>query len=134
MSGDEFSAIDPEPTVVEFRGKKVSIRPLRVGQLPQFARVIEPMAGSMAAAMDNFGPGQFLDLLAFHGDRLIDAVAIGSGVSRSEIEAADPAELLALALPVVKVNADFFARRLLPALAAMRQPATPGTGSTPSTP
>lgn len=129
----DLSVIDPEPTVVEFRGKKVSIRPLRVGQLPQFARAVAPMAGALTAAMDNFGPGQFLDLLAAHGDRLIEAVAIGSGVSRTEIEASDPAELLALAMPIVKVNADFFGRRLIPALAAMRQPEPSGDGLTPST-
>lgn len=132
----DIDVIDPQPIEARFRGRVVQIRPLRVGQLPAFARAVAPIAGAVTQSLDSMGPAEFLHLLAEHGERVIDAVAIGSGVPKGELEDSDPAELLGLALPVIKANADFFARRLLPVLAGMRQAMAPqpGAGPTPSTP
>lgn len=128
------SVIEPAARRVLALGREIEVSPLRVGQLPKFAATVRPLSGAMMGLLDSFGPEQFLDLLADHGDAIIDAVSIGARVPRTDLEDADPADLLALALAVVKVNADFFGRRLLPVVAAMRQATAAGDGQTPSTP
>lgn len=136
MSGhdlpDGLDVIEPAPTVVKFNGREVRLFPLTVGKLPAFARAIRPFADKIQA-IESFGPADVLDLIAEHGENLLEAVSIASGIKRDEIDDADPATLLSLIAPIIKVNADFFARRLVPAILSARA-AIPGAGQTPSTP
>lgn len=139
----EFDAIEKPEQQVEVGGRTYMVRPLTIGQLPAFTRHIRPMAGAIAPLLlDGHQSEQsdlmatLLDLITEHGDGLIDAAAIALRVKREEIEGLDPMEFLQLLLPVVKVNADFFARRLQPALrqAMGEAAASRGGGQTPSKP
>jgi hypothetical protein len=138
----EFDAIEKPEQQVEVGGRTFVVRPLTIGQLPAFTRHIRPMAGAIAPLLDGAQGEQgdlmatLLDLITEHGDGLIEAAAIALRVKRGEIESLDPMEFLQLLLPVVKVNADFFARRLQPALrqAMGEAAASRGGGQTPSKP
>jgi hypothetical protein len=126
---DEYTAIAPEPVVARFKGRDVSILPLTVGKLPAFARVVKPFAGKLGTFNDLNGEA-ILTLIAEHGEDVLQAISIASGVSRKEIDEADPVELIALASKAIKANADFFGRRLVqlaPAMAGLF-----GAGLTPS--
>lgn len=130
MSDKDFEVIDPPSTEIEFNGRKVTIGPLKVGKLPAFARAIKPVAGAFES-WKSITPGHILDLIAEHGESVIEAVSIASGVPQEELSEADTVALVSLITPIVKANADFFRLRLLLG-AAMKQAAEPAGTQTPS--
>lgn len=87
------------------------IAPVKVKDLPAFLAAVEPIARELAS-------GDILAALAKHADRVIEATAIGAGVERAWLEAQTPDVLVDLAARVLEANADFFVRRVLPAIAA----------------
>lgn len=89
--------------------KTVSIAPLKVRQIPAFARALAPAARELAA-------GDLGAALLGHGEALIDALAVATGAPVEWLGALEADEFLALAADVVEVNADFFTHRTAPAL------------------
>jgi len=83
--------------------------PVKVKDLPAFLAAIEPIAQELAR-------GDILAALARHADRVIEATAIGAGVDRAWLEDQTSDVLVDLAAQVLEVNADFFARAVLPRL------------------
>ena len=84
--------------------------PIKVKDLPAFLAAIEPIAQEIAR-------GDILAALAKHADRVIEATAIGAGVERAWLEEQTPDVLVDLAAQVMEVNADFFARAVMPRIA-----------------
>lgn len=135
-NNDEYSAIEPIELEVEFNGRTVKIKPLTVGQIPGFARALRGLVGQ--STLEIFSGAttdadKILDLLAFHGDSIIEAVSIGARIPVAEIQESGPDELIRIAACVLRVNSDFFARRLAPAIAEGMK-ARRGAGQTPPTP
>lgn len=130
MSDKDFEVIEPPSTEVEFNGRKVTIGPLKVGKLPAFARAVKPIAGAFES-WNSITPGVILDLIAEHGENVIEAVSIASGVPQDELAEADTVALVSLITPIIKANADFFRLRLLLG-AAMKQAVEPTGTQTPS--
>lgn len=134
MAGDDLEVLDPTPTAVQFRGREVVIKPLKVGKLPAFARAVKPLASAFER-IDGLTAADMLELIADHGDSIVTAISIASGIDKAELEDSDPVELLAIVTPVVRANADFFRLRLLmagkiPAMAGAKK-ASAGAGPTP---
>lgn len=97
-----------EPRVVPFNGRDVAIAPLKVGKIPAIARALK--GANITGEID------VLALLADHGDGLLEAVSIATGIDKIELEAADLDEFAALFRAVIEVNNDFFTRKILPIL------------------
>ena len=95
------------PTVDEILA---AIRPVKVRHLPAFLAACEPLAARLMA-------GDIAGAFVQHADNLIDATALGADVDRAWLDDQDAAALMDLAFKVVEVNADFFARTLLPKIA-----------------
>lgn len=118
-----------EPRRIEIGGKTVTIAPLKVRQIPAFARHVGPAATELFA-------GNLAGALALHGEGLIAAVAVATGEEAGWIGDLDADEFLRLVGEVVEVNADFFAHRVSPALsqtvARLTQALTPGATPSPS--
>lgn len=134
----DLDVIKPAATSVAFAGRDVQITPLKVGQLPAFARAIKPLGAALeeiATGQKALNLGALLEMIADHGDAIIDATSIGSGVTRAELEQATPDQLIELAVAVLKVNADFFGGRMTPAVVSavskVMPTAAPGAGPTP---
>jgi hypothetical protein len=96
----------------------LQIRPLKMRQLPAFARALQPALPKLAPLFADEDNGmEISDLVGVvgdHGDDLMDAVAIGASLDKDVIDDMDPDVFLELALVVLEVNMDFFAKRLLP--------------------
>ena len=110
MRSDTFAALPPVPVTLVIGGERLELTPLKVGDVPAFARAIQPAAASLSASPD------WLKLLALHGEAVVEAVAIAS---RSPLEWVRDLELddaVRLAEAVFEVNADFFIQRVLPSL------------------
>lgn len=122
MSSGEHDAIeDGRGEAVEAGGTTFEVVPLRVHQIPKFARAIRPLMPALQGAID-FKKGQVqlnlnvLELLDEHGERVTEAVAVASQRSAEDVGDLELDDFIKLARAVIEVNLDFFVRRLLPAL------------------
>jgi len=132
-----------EPTGKEVRagGETITVKPIKLGQLPQAARLISPISKQIAAAFKAQGgltvadtAALFVDLLAQSGDDLLAALGFFIGKPREWLDNIGPDEGAALFNAVYRVNMDFFINRVLPlfAQAALAAPNTDGETSSPS--
>lgn len=110
MTGDTFAALPPVPVTLVIGGERLELTPLKVGDVPAFARAVQPVAASLSASPD------WLALLAEHGEAVIDAVAIASRRPSEWVTSLALDEAVRLAEAVFEVNADFFIQRVLPSL------------------
>jgi len=110
MRGDTFAALPPVPVTLVIGGERLDLTPLKVGDVPAFARAIQPAAASLSASPD------WLALLAEHGEAVIAAVAIATRRPADWVAGLELDEAVRLAEAVFGVNADFFIRRLLPSV------------------
>lgn len=126
MATDLFAALPPVPTAIVIGGETLDITPIKVGELPAFARIVQPVAAHLSASPD------WLVLMAEHGDAVIDAVSIAARRPREWVAGLELDEAVRLAQAVFEVNADFFIRRLMPVITeaagriGQRIQATPG--------
>ena len=131
MGNDTFAVLPPVPAFVEITGERIDLTPIKVGDLPAFARAVQPIAAGLSASPD------WLALLAEHGEAVIATIAIATRRPVVWVAGLDLDEAVRLAEAVFGVNADFFIRRLLPSVtqAAARIGQTlesPTPGATPS--
>ena len=110
MGGDTFVALPPVPVTLVIGGERLELTPLKVGDLPAFARAIQPAAASLSASPD------WLELLALHGEAVVEAVAIASRRPPEWVRDLELDDAVHLAEAVFEVNADFFIQRVLPSL------------------
>jgi len=122
MSGehDDLNMIAPEPRPpVQFMGRAVEVRPLTIGQIPAVTRLLRGVKiGAVFGGDESIADIDFMGLIADHGDQMIGAVAMATGMKSDEVERADPAEFIELARAIVEVNSDFFIRKVVPQIMA----------------
>lgn len=127
MAADQFPALPPVPLICFVGGERLELTPLKLGEIPGFARAIRPLASSLSVSPD------WLGLLAEHGDAVIDAVAIASRQPKAWLDALELDDAVNLTEAVFEVNADFFIQRVWPSLnAAAAQIGNRMPGATPS--
>ena len=131
MGNDMFAALPPVPLSIEIAGERIDLTPLKVGEVPAFARAVQPIAAGLSASPD------WLALLAEHGEAVIAAIAIATRRPVVWVAGLDLDEAVRLAEAVFGVNTGFFIRRLLPSVtqAAARigqALESPTTGAMPS--
>ena len=131
MGNDTFAVMPPVPVFVEIAGERIDLSPLKVGEVPAFARAVQPLAASLSASPD------WLVLLAEHGEAAITAIAVAARRPVDWVAGLNLDEAVRLAEAVFGVNADFFIQRLLPSVtqAAARigqALESPTTGAMPS--
>jgi hypothetical protein len=132
----DLDVLDPPDHTVTVAGQSITIRPLTIGQLPRFVRAIQPAAPMLSGGADP----DWLVLVAEHGEALIEASAVATGIEPKDIEALPPDEFVLLCGAIFEVNVFFFVQRLGPAIerasdrmvAAMAK--MPGAGVTLSRP
>lgn len=112
MRVDAFAALPPVPETVTIGGETLGLMPLKVGELPAFARAVQPMVQRLSASPD------WLALMADDGEAVIEAVSIASRRPLEWVAGLDLDDAVRLAQAVFEVNADFFVRRLMPAIDA----------------
>ena len=110
MGKEMFAALPPVPASVEIAGEHIELTPLKVGEVPAFARAVQPIAASLSASPD------WLAILAEHGEAVIAALAIATRRPVDWVAGLGLDEAVRLAEAVFEVNADFFIQRVLPSL------------------
>lgn len=133
---------DRRERVVHIDGGPIVVRPVRVGDLPEFLRRGE---GLFKAVFNEQSEADWVELIVAHLHDATGWVALGSGVPRERLEKLPADDAFALTQAVVEVNLDFFAgrvaravnvlvARLATALSATSAPGstTPAPGSSPA--
>jgi hypothetical protein len=122
MADSPTLPIPAEPMTVQAGGETVTVTPARTLQILQMLRLLDGggLAGVLAQLL---GGGQsqlsLMGLLSQQGETLLGLVAVLSARPREWVEQLPPAEFMDLAAALLRVNADFFSRRLAPRLAAL---------------
>lgn len=108
MDTSTFAALPPVPETVNLGGESLDIVPLKLGELPAFARALGPLAAKLTPEPD------WLRLLSEEGESLIHALSIACRRPASWVEGLALDEAIRLAEIVFEANADFFIRRVVP--------------------
>lgn len=126
----DLDKLVPPTFEITLAGETISVKPLKVGQMPAFLRAITPVMQQIN------GDGiDWLALFGQQGDDLLTAVSIAVGKPRAWVDDLAADEAIVLAAKVIEVNADFFTRTVMPRLDdlfAQANAVTAATGSTPS--
>ena len=107
---DPMAVLPPVPIEIRVAEQTLALTPLVLGELPAFAKAIQPFTADLAIEPD------WLRLLGSHGDAMIEAMAISSRQSRVWIAGLALDEAIFLAQALFEVNADFFIQRVVPKL------------------
>lgn len=110
METQTFAALPPVPESMILRGESLDITPLKVGELPAFARAVRSLAAKISTDPD------WLRLLSEDGEAVILALAIACRRTPDWVAILALDEAIVLAEAVFGANADFFIRRVLPVL------------------
>ena len=105
-----MAVLPPVPVEIHVAAQTITLTPLVLGELPAFAKAIQPFTADLAIEPD------WLRLLGSHGDSMIEAMAIASRQSREWIAGLALDEAIFLAQSLFEVNADFFIQRVVPKL------------------
>lgn len=114
MTGDPFAALPPVPASLVIGGERLTLTPLKIGEVPAFARAVQPLVSSISASLS--ASPDWLALLADHGEAVIEAVAIASRRPNEWVTGLELDDAVRLSEAVFEVNADFFIRRVLPSM------------------
>lgn len=107
---EQMDTLPMAPHLLTVAGTTVEITPLRVGELPQFLAAVQPIAEVFSEDPD------WLSLMAVHGRALLKAVALAARSDLVWVESLQLDDAVRLAEAVFEVNADFFVRRVAPAI------------------
>ncbi len=113
MNANVFAALPPVPETLVIGGETLDITPLKVGELPIFARAILPLAGKLGPDPD------WLRLLSEDGEAVIQALAIACRRPAEWVADLALDDAIRLAEAVFGANADFFIRRVVPEITQM---------------
>lgn len=115
MDTQTFAALPPVPETVIIGGETLDITPIRVGEVPAFARAMRPVASKLTPDPD------WLRLLSEDGDSVILAIAIACRRPPEWVATLSLDEAIHLAEAVFEANADFFIRRVVPEITRVIQ-------------
>lgn len=115
MTDETFAALPPVAETVIVGGETLDITPLKVGELPIFARTVRPFAGKLGADPD------WLRLLAEDGESVILALAIACRRPPEWVSNLALDDAIRLAEAVFGANVDFFIRRVVPEITRVSQ-------------
>lgn len=126
----------PLTRTVTAGGRQVEVRPISPRQLRPVVQALVPLQAAIGGGLDlgAVPRAELLALVAEHADNVITLVAAATRLPEPFVaDEIDLAELVELAAAVLEVNADFFARRMAPALhQLMAAVPRPPAGPTPS--
>lgn len=136
---DALEVLEPAGSSVKYRGERIEVKPLTIGQLPKLVRTARPVVNAVLALRklpENTDSDGFvdlvLDLLADDGEALYQAAAICIGKPADWVADGGLDEFVVLAKTVIEVNRDFFVQRLGPLLGNRGGVLSNGVGPTPS--
>lgn len=128
----DLEDVVPQPVTVRLGNETLQIHPVRAGQLPAFLRHMQPLVAAWNAAQRDDGV-DWIHVFAEAGEDLLAVISSATTLPADRVRALQIDEFIDVFDAVLTVNADFFARRVMPALKqAMTAAPPPSAGPTSS--
>lgn len=131
QAASDVDVLEPIGRTVRFGGREIEVMPMTVGKVPAVTRALR---GVRIGDTDAAG---ILELVAEHGDQVLEAAAKATDIPLKDIQAAALPEFVELFAAIIEVNAAFFTQalgHLVGTLQAFGAGRTSSTGSsTPAT-
>jgi hypothetical protein len=108
-----------EPTTITFGSHSIRCIPCATAELPRLIALTAPIFADLFDVQQALAAGKFEVVALFIGanaERCIDLCELASGLPRAQIDQLPADELVELFAGLLKLNADFFTRRVMPAL------------------
>jgi hypothetical protein len=115
MTENTLAALPPVPEPLVIAGETLEISPLKVGELPAFARAVRSIASKVTSDPD------WLRLLSEDGESVILALAIACRRPPDWVAALALDDAIRLAEAIFGANADFFIQRVVPEITRVSQ-------------
>lgn len=115
MTENSLAALPPVPESLVIAGETLEISPLKVGELPAFARAVRSIASKVTSDPD------WLRLLSEDGESVILALAIACRRPPDWVAALALDDAIRLAEALFGANADFFIQRVVPEITRVSQ-------------
>lgn len=122
----DFQTFPPAPKGVTVAGTTLELTPIRLGELPRLLAMVRPISADLSA--DLSAEPDWCDLLARHGEAMLDLLALTTRRERAWVNELSLDEAVTLAAAVFEVNADFFVGRVAPAIQGAAQRLAPTLG------
>lgn len=129
----DMDVLYPEGKGVMVNGDTVTVMPFKFGQLAKVTNLLAPIVRNLTASglvrLDTDGgsvsmsiaadwPLRIVELMGEGGEEMLQLIAFSVGKPRAWLDTIESDEGIELGKAVVEVNADFFAKRILPTLQA----------------
>lgn len=118
MTTNTLAALPPVPEPLVIAGETLEVSPLKVGELPAFARAVRSIASKVTSDPD------WLRLLSEDGESVILALAIACRRPPDWVAALALDDAIRLAEAIFGANADFFIQRVVPEITRVSQQIT----------
>jgi hypothetical protein len=116
----DLSVLIPDPVVVMVKDESITVRQMKMKQLPKIMKVVAPYYGklkeSQEKAKKDKGELDLLGIVMEYFDPVADTVAILVEKDREWVDDLDIDEMVRLLEVVIEVNVDFFIQKVLPSL------------------
>ena len=110
MSNKGLGILECPSIDLKLAGRDVTATAIKVGQIPAVIRCLE----GVEIRQDDEGNSDVMTLIADHGEQIIEAVAMLTGLEKQLVAEADIAEMSEYLQKWLELNADFFRQRVLP--------------------
>jgi hypothetical protein len=118
MTENTLAALPPVPEPLVIAGETLEISPLKVGELPAFARAVRSIANKVTSDPD------WLRLLSEDGESVLLALAIACRRPPDWVATLALDDAIRLAEAIFGANADFFIQRVVPEITRVSQQIT----------
>lgn len=128
---NDMEVLFPEGKGVTVAGETLTVTPFKFGQLSKVTHLLAPIVRNLTACglvrIDTDGqktsmaiaadwPLRMVELMGEGGEDLLQLIAYAVGKPRAWLDTIEADQGIELGRAVVEVNADFFAKRILPML------------------
>lgn len=110
----DVEVVLPTPSTVEVDGEEVQIAEMRVKQLTQVIKLINPFVSSIVK--EGKGGLNVALLIMQYPDEIVDMVAVMVGKPREWVENLTSEKLVDIVTALIEVNLSFFIQKLLPSI------------------
>lgn len=124
--------LDSRKLTLRIAGRELTLTPITLAEMPAIARAARPVFAFLRDMDRTSGEDFIFDLFDLHTHEMVALIAPCARVETDWLITLSLDDAARIGEAVIRLNQDFFIRRLLPMLGAIRTAGAPATGATPS--
>jgi hypothetical protein len=117
----EITQLFPQGKEIKVGGNNVVIKPIGFGKFPKVLEILDGLKIPDGKEKDEANVQMLFNIVKNNAESMMQLCALGSGLSRAQLDALGMDEGLELVQAILEVNVDFFAKTLLPKITEMTE-------------